>query len=255
MNFNEEIKCDGGLYEYFYDWIVKEFETILHQHEEIYDILKKDGIGLGVGTITVSECISDQLLKGKRGHLRRDTVGKSLRNWKDKELHSPMCIFDQWKLVDDKLYIYKITLQIRIPGLCYDICRNISHLELFRKELAWTLRHEFGHIIDHLHTMHGITVEEFEERIARENKAYEEYYDTIAKITWDTREKVDEQNRMYYRIPHEMEANNLIGIDVNDLIKLMHEIDDEYGDKKTRLNISHDTLIEIPPEDKNEDAE
>lgn len=252
MDFKEEVYAADGLYGYFFNFISDEFASLLRNRRDILDYVNKENIQIYSREMYTPEMISQEILNLHKGHLRRDDVRTALRNWKDKEKNSSLGIFTEWDIRNGKVYILRFTLQIRVATICYEVCRHINDLELYKEILRWFVKHEFGHVLDYLKTRHGMSIEDFRAICDRDEKEYLKYFDETIDVVADTCEKLNDINRRYYRIPQEMDANNAVGIDIEDLIKLDDELYKKYHNKKMTINITQSDIHDIPVEGKNE---
>ncbi len=249
MDFKEEVYASDGLYGYFFDFISNEFASLLREHKDTLDYVKKENIQIFAREMYTPEMISQEILDLHKGHLKREDVRIALRNWKDKERNSSLGIFTEWDIRNDKVYVLRFTLQIRVATICYEVCRHINDLELYKEMLRWFVKHEFGHVLDYIKTRHGMSIKDFRAICDRDEKEYLKYFDETIDVVPDTFEKQNDINRRYYRIPQEMDANNAIGIDIEDLIKLDNELGRKYHNKKMTIHISQSDIHDILPKE------
>lgn len=251
MEFKEKIYASDGLYGHMFKFICDEFIRNLKEHPEISEFTKKNNI-----PILAKECYTsdmmNQELEWYKGHLRKDDVKIALRNWRDKEQNSTLGVYTEWACHNGKIWIRRFTLQIRIAPLCIDICKRINDLDLYKRYLSWAVKHELGHVIDYINTRHGLSIEEFNAIMERDQADYNRYFDETATDIPETIEQLNESNRKYYMLTQERAANDAIGITVDEMIEICTLRYNRYENKKMTLTINQSDIHDIPKEENND---
>ena len=243
MDFVEKINCNNGLLTNFYEFIKNEILNNLKEHPDLDEFIKKNKIGLTLKTYSIASLIEDDL-KIHKGHITKDYTKILLRNYKDKESNSGFSVWTEWDFNNGKVYIIRFIMRIATATIAKDICDNIFDLPLYKEQLKWLIKHEMGHMIDHMRNRHNVPVETLEKLLKQDDDNYEQYYEELSKIEEWTPEIVDDDNRKYYGMKQEADANMAIGIDVEDLIKLYKEMRDKYKNKSVTVHISQTNLKE-----------
>jgi hypothetical protein len=99
------------------------------------------------------------------------------------------------------------------------------------KQYEWFLKHELGHFIDHILHHDGITKEELDEREKKKLDDYAKHYKWLDEYRKQPGCNPDTVNRAYYDIPGEAIANELMGINVEDMIKMENAMKKKYKNK------------------------
>lgn len=251
MEFKEEVYTSDGLYGYFFKFICDEFVKNMKEHPEINEFAKKNNVNIFARECFTADMISQEI-DSHKGHIKRSDAKMALRNWRDKEQNSVLGIYTEWVLREGKMWVARITLQIRPATLCFEICVSIHDLELYKKHIAWAVKHEIGHVLDYINTRHGISLEEFNRICERDKNEYDKYYDESANVVGSSLEDRNKLNRRYYDIPQERDANKAIGITVDEMIAIDDEMFNKYHNKLTTLHISQSNIHDVPEEKKNE---
>lgn len=117
-------------------------------------------------------------------------------------------------LVDSTIYIV-----INMETLSRLILDNLFRFDDFIKDdLRVTARHEVGHVIDAI-INDGISEPEYLENRRKNDKAFDEYI----KYTNSDKYEPDKATKMYYSIPKEAAANNIVGVTYKDFIRIAHK--------------------------------
>ena len=253
--YTRDVYGDGGLYTYFIEFICKKFVKIVKGNDELWKFINDNKISLDIDILTTSECIKDEFSRHK-GHLRKDTVNRSLDEWIDKEQNNTLSVATYYKITDvGRVYISAYVLQIKQSSICLNICKRIFDLDDFENELEVSVKHEVGHMLDYMRNEHGISFQEFQKLQQEKEKDYHDFYDWLAKQNDDgSQDYADMVNDRYYGIPQEARANFAAGVDFADRARADRARVERFGNKIVTLNIDISKLKDEPKEDKKRNA-
>ena len=117
-------------------------------------------------------------------------------------------------IVDSKIYVV-----INKESLSRLVLDNLFRFDDFIEyDLKIIARHEVGHVIDAI-INDGIPEDEFIERKRKKDEAFDKYI----KYTNSDNSDADEATKLYYAIPNEAAANNIVGLTCKDIISMNHK--------------------------------
>lgn len=128
----------------------------------------------------------------------------------------------------------KMSIEIHTDRLNDLIINHLDNLNLVIENIKFSMRHEFGHILDYITTYHGMSEDEFIAMENRRNKELDEWYASV-----DGRERTMDDIRRYHGLETESAANMLADVDVDAKLKneeMMGELD--HTKLKTTLTIT-----------------
>lgn len=251
MSFTAEIHNDG-LYGYFFRFICDEFVKNLKEHPELIDFTKNNRIPIIAKECYTADAMAEEL-KYHKGHLKKEDVKTALKNWHEKEITSTLGVFTEWDYRDGKLFIIRFTLQIRSFALCMDVCKNIHDIDLYKKLLGWCVKHEIGHMLDFMNTRHGLSVDEYDRLTKRDADDYNQYFSKFVVDNMKSPDDSEKADRAYYALAQERDANNAVGITVDEFIEISRSIIGKYKNKVMTLSIDTSNIRDIPEEKSDEE--
>lgn len=244
----------GGMLKHMIGRINEEFVNLLNNDKRVIDWIDKNGVDnvyIATKQMTMSRYIQTQLFDHK-GHLTYKYVNDVLMQMNSTELYAPFSMTTRYEIKDDKVYVTGCILIIRTGTIASDIALFIHDIENIWKRYQWLLKHEVGHLVDHINHRNGISIKEFQDCKNQTIRDYMNHDKWHAEYKQKPGYNPDTANRHYYNIPSEAAANEAAGIDVDEMIK----IDGEYRKMWDNKNISIDiNILNVEDKPKNDGKE
>lgn len=242
---NSICKMEGLNFEgYIAKIIVDEFTKLKKEFEFLVDESPCD--------IKLRFCSEEVLIWDKiraiREQLSRERIRKLLIDFEDKR-NTQYCtasfMYRSTKSdLDDSLYVMRLeelSIDIHTDRLNTLIMNHLDILDLVIENIKFSLRHEFGHILDYMN-QDGLPEGKFIEMEDRRNKELEGWYASV-----DGRERTMDDIRRYYQLESERLANIFANVDVEAKLKneeMLSKIDHTKFKTTIAITSTHELIEE-----------
>lgn len=186
-------------------------------------------------------CTEEVLLwnvfKNIRGKLSREKIREILIDFENirygQYCHAPF----EFKTVNSEkgpvMKLEKMSIEIHTDRLNDLIINHLDNLNLVIENIKFSLRHEFGHILEYI-TCHGMSENKFIAMENRRNKELDEWYASV-----EGRERTMDDIRRYYGLEAESIANKLADVDIEAKLKSEEQLEElDHTKLKTTITIT-----------------
>lgn len=177
------------------------------------------------------------VIKNIRGHLSREKIREILIDFENIRYGQYCYAYFELKPVKSGIgsvmKLEKMSIEIHTDRLTDLIINHLDNLDLVIENIKFSMRHEFGHILEYT-TYHGMPEDKFITMENRRNKETDEWYASV-----EGRERTMDDIRRYHRLESESAANMLANVDVDAKLKneeMMGKLD--HTKLKTTLTIT-----------------
>ena len=144
---------------------------------------------------------------------------------------------------DDKLVLSKLGIIINESALASDIVSSIGWLDDFIEIIRIDAMHEVGHIMDYVMSLDGMNRTDYLNQVNEEAMLKQKHYEwcdeqekDIYKKTLKERLEIFKRTTTeYYKLPPELRADTLAGIDRGKYIDLLYKYEHYSKDKSTKI--------------------
>ena len=144
---------------------------------------------------------------------------------------------------DDKLVLSKLGIIINESALASDIVSSIGWLDDFIEIIKIDAMHEVGHIMDYVMSLDGMNRTDYLNQVNEEAVLKQKHYewcdeqekDVYKKTLKERLEVFKRTTTEYYKLPPELRADTLAGIDRGKYIDLMYKYEHYSEDKSTKI--------------------
>lgn len=229
-----KIEIEGFNFEgYIAKIIVDEFQKLRKEFEPYFWNSPCD--------VELKFCTEELLLwnviKNIKGHLSREKIREILIDFENIRYGQYCYASFELKSVNSAMgsvmKLEKMSIEMHTDRLNDLIINHLDNLELVIENIKFSIRHEFGHILEYI-TYHGMSEDEFIAMENRRNKELDEWYTSV-----DGKKRTMDDIRRYYGLESEGIANMLADVDVEAKLKneeMMGKLD--HTKLKTTLTIT-----------------
>lgn len=228
-----EIEDVGGLVQKYADIFVNESNKVIDENKDIFtpEILE---LYYGVYTERLTERFIHELAdnSGIVNTKKRYSINQLVKYDKVFSISNGYTIFAAncyFTSNDDGFVEIKLMrLLISEEKLTERVLSNLYRLDVLEEIVKFDARHEVGHLMDYVLTMHNHPMEEVKKLNDDNAAAKKEYYDYIER-SYDYLHKCSDEEyyneqkkilQMYFNLPGEFRADTLGGIDRAKMIEL-----------------------------------
>ena len=144
---------------------------------------------------------------------------------------------------DDKLVISKLGIIINESALTSDILSSIGWLDDFIEIIKIDAMHEVGHIMDYVMSLDGMNRTDYLNQLNEETELKQNHYkwcdeqekDMYKKTLEERLEIFKRTTTEYYKLPPELRADTLAGIDRGKYIDLLYKYEHYSEDKSAKI--------------------
>lgn len=179
-----------------------------------------------------------EVIKNIRGNLSREKIRNIMIDFENvrygQYCHAYFELKPSRSGKDYVMKLEKMSIEIHTDRLNDLIINHLDNLNLVIENIKFSMRHEFGHILDYITNYHGMPEDEFITMENRRNKELDEWYASV-----DGKERTMDDIRLYHGLESESSANRLANIDVEAKLKneeMMGKLD--HTKLKTTLTIT-----------------
>jgi hypothetical protein len=236
-SYDYEIPYHGGMSELVSSWIIRYIQKLIKNDKRIKEWVakrketEKDFEPKYVMFVNYATDNIKADIRRHKGHITKKWLFNILKEESQKEDTNTFSISPRYRVDNGVFYITGFVLYVRYSGITRDLCLNLYDLDYMYKQYEWFLKHELGHFIDHILHHDGITKEELDEREKKKLDDYAKHYKWLDEYRKQPGCNPDTVNRAYYDIPGEAIANELMGINVEDMIKMENAMKKKYKNK------------------------
>lgn len=177
------------------------------------------------------------VIKNIRGQLSREKIREILIDFENIRYGQYCTASFELKVVNSEkgfvMKLEKMSIDIHTDRLNDLIMNNLDNFDLVIENIKFSIRHEFGHILEFI-TYHGMSEDEFTAMKNRRNKELDEWYASV-----DGRARTIDDIRRYCGLEEESAANMLADVDVKAKLKneeMLNKLD--HTKLKTTLTIT-----------------
>lgn len=177
------------------------------------------------------------VIKNIRGHLSREKIRDILIDFENVRYGQYCYAFFELKTVKSGMgsvmKLEKMSIEIHTDRLNDLIINHLDNLNLVIENIKFSMRHEFGHILEYI-TYHGMPEDKFITMENRRNKETDEWYASV-----EGRERTMDDIRRYYGLEAESAANKLADVNIEAKLKSEEQLEElDHTKLKTTLTIT-----------------
>lgn len=187
--------------------------------------------------LCTEEVLLWNVFKNIRGKLSREKIREILIDFENIRYGQYCYAPFEFKSVNSEkgpvMKLEKMSIEIHTDRLNDLIINHLDNLDLVIENIKFSMRHEFGHILEYI-TYHGMSENEFIAMENRRNKELDEWYASVKG-----KERTMDDIRRYHGLESEGAANMLADVDVEAKLKneeMMGKLD--HTKLKTTLTIT-----------------
>lgn len=245
------------LFGYYVGFVFSEFDKLKKEFKDVFDLAPVE-IKLDYNTYSVVNLWNTVFTK-KYDVLTETTTYQDImdefQRYINRDIDVMMNAMFSYKAPPDHnplkdsdiIKVTKLHISINGEKLRSEILANIYQLDVVERDLKLGIRHECGHIMDYILNYNNHTFEECKKLSEEYNNDKDEYfktfYDENGKIKPDVNE--DDRIRYYYtNLAGERIANELAGVDVEEILEVENLLSHHQKDYEVDFSIKCDSIKE-----------
>ena len=203
-----------------------------------FKIISRNALFDGIKSITEKDTSSDRYGTKKLYKL----VNEYWKRW-GRVNFKAFYIADTADADDDKLVLSKLGIIINESALASDILSSIGWLDDFIEIIKIDAMHEVGHVMDYVMSLDGMNRVDYLNQLNEETELKQKHYkwcdeqekDMYKKTLEERLEIFKRTTTEYYKLPPELRADTLTGIDRGKYIDLLYKYENYSEDKSTKI--------------------